>query len=98
MFGTSTGRAKTLALGWVRLIRLASPCAGFEPCVPPKRLIHDETIWPGSTLGRLKLEHFQDEGRCRDMAQTRRMGMPNDWTQLRIAPRFSPYRKAPIPI
>jgi hypothetical protein len=56
---------------------------------PPKRLIHDDRIrsatprdtWNSSISGR---------SRCRDMAQTRRMGMQNDWTELREAPRFSP--------
>src|ERR1700737_4504521 len=56
---------------------------------PPKRLIHDDRIrsatprdtWNSSISGR---------SRCRDMAQTRRMGMQNDWPELREAPRFSP--------
>jgi hypothetical protein len=55
---------------------------------PPKRLIHDDRIrsatprdtWNSSISGL---------SRCRDMAQTRRMGMQNDWTELREAPRFS---------
>jgi hypothetical protein len=97
-----SGRAKTSAHLVVAPFRSASACAGFEPC-PSIHLVM-KTFEFGEcrlamvnriftvALAAAKIEGwmFLKCGRS-PMAQTRRMGMQNDFARLPNAPRFLPH-------